>query len=132
VSPTPDPVRQALSDLLRGDSALEELTNGVHHRLAPQGTEPPYTVFHRQAGTAVWTFQSRGSEEALWLVKGVARGNPSQAEAIDAACQELLDGRRLTLPGGQVTVLRDSAVDFGEPKEGALWGHVGSLYRVYV
>lgn len=132
--PAPDPLRDAIHQLLVGDDTLTALLSApeaVRHRLAA-GDEPPYLIFHVQSpGVPVRTFGAV-SEQPLWLVKGVCRGHDaSPAEAINARCQELLDGVKFEVAGAMVTSLRVGGVDYGEPKDGDVFQHVGSLYRIY-
>lgn len=130
----PDPVRVALYERLTGDETLVGLLSAageIHHAKAPAGSEPPYAIFNKQAGTDLWVF-GPSSERAVWLVKGVCRGlKADPAEAIDARCRELLDRTKLAVPDGKFTILRESDVRYGEPSDGEEWWHVGSLYRVF-
>lgn len=130
----PDPVQAAFYGRLHGDETLLGLLaseDGIFERRAPSGSTPPYLVYNRQAGTSIWTFRE-STEEALWLFKGVCRGLSSkQAKAIDTRAQELLHRTKLALTGGMLTILRESAVDYGEESAGETWHHVGSIYRVF-
>jgi hypothetical protein len=67
----------------------------------------------------------------VWLVKGICRGQlATKAEEIDARCQALLHSTQLAVTGGgTLTILRESAVEYGEQDDGEFFQHVGSLYR---
>jgi hypothetical protein len=129
-----DPVRAAIFTCLSGDATLKGLLSdpaAIFHRQAEQGAEPAYVIFQRQAGTVQGVF-GPGNEQAVWLVKGICRGeSATRAEEIDARCQVLLDRVRLSTAGGTLTVLRESAVDYGENVNGDQWHHVGSNYRLF-
>lgn len=130
----PDPVRAALYGCLSGDAALEGLLStpgAIFEEKAPQGTDPPYVIFQRQAGTAQWTF-GPSNERAIWLVKAICRGGSSTpAEEIDTRCEELLDRTQLAVTGGTLTILRESAVSYGEASDGDEWRHRGGFYRIF-
>lgn len=129
-----DRIHAAIYTRLNGDATLKGLaTGGIHHRLAPQGTEAPYVIFQRQAGTSLRTFAPGSTERAVWLVKSVCRGaSATKAEEIDARCQALLDGVKLSPATGRaLTVERHSAVEYGEASDGEQIHHVGSLYRIH-
>ena len=130
----PDPVRAALYGCLAADATLEALLSkpeAIFEEKAPQGTEPPYVIFQRQAGTDQWTF-GPSNERAIWLVKGVCRGGTStSAEEIDARSRELLHRTQLAVPGGILTILRESPVSYGEASDGDEWRHRGGLYRIF-
>jgi hypothetical protein len=130
----PDPVRVALYGRLADDSNLTALLSdptAIFHRKAPAGSVPPYVILNRQSGIERWTF-GEGFQEAMWLVKGICRGeSAAPAEAVDSACRPLLHKVRLDIPGGRLTVIRESDVDYGEPADGEEWQHVGGLYRLW-
>lgn len=132
-----DPVRAALYQRLSGDATLSAIaTGGVHHRKAtnPDGApaDPPYVIFNAMdPAREVWTF-GEGSQRAIWLVKGVCRGrSATKAEEIDARCRALLHKVQIEVPGGHLSVLRESAIDYGDEGDGDPWHHVGSLYRLF-
>lgn len=131
---TADPVRAAIFTHLNSDATLEALLSApgeIHEEKAPPGHEAPYVIFHHQAGTEQLTF-GKGNEQAVWLVKGVCRGLKSTpAEEIDARCSELLHKVRLAVPGGALTILRESLVSYGEDSDGEHWFHRGGLYRLF-
>lgn len=131
--PSPSPTRKALYELLSGDSDLSSIaTGGVYHRVAPENTEPPYVIFHRQAGTEVWSMTDAFKNE-LWLVKGVSRGgSASLAEDIDIRCEELLNDAALSISDSTLLYLRrESTVDYGQADSGEMIHHVGGLYRCF-
>jgi len=132
----PDPVRAALFAHLSADATLKGLLSGpdaIHEAKAPQGTEPPYLIFANQSpGVPLRTFGT-AADRPLWLVKGVCRGESSTpAEEINARCQALLDGEKLTISGSLATVVREGGVSYGEESSGEDWRHRGSLFRIYV
>lgn len=134
VEVAPDPLREAIYQRLIGDSALTSLLSApeaVRHRMA-QDDDPPYLIFQAQVpGVPVRTFGAN-SDQSVWLIKGVCQGfDASPAEAINARCRELFDEAQFDVGGRTVTSLREGATDMGEPKDGELWQHVGSLYRIY-
>jgi hypothetical protein len=128
-----DPVRAAIYKRLDSDATLAALLSGpheIHEEKAPAGTEPPYVIFQHQVGTEQWVF-GEGNERAIWLVRGVCRGATStRAEEIDARCRELLHRTKLAVPGGNLTILRESGVSYGDD-DAEHWYHRGGLYRVF-
>ena len=130
----PDPVRAALYTYLAADDPLTGLLSdpsAIFNAKAPQGTEPPYVIFNLMAGTEIWTF-GEGFQEAVWLVKGVCRGDSAtKAEEIDARCKALLHKVQIGIPGGHLTALRESAVSYGSDADGVSWWHRGGQYRLF-
>lgn len=127
-----NPVRAAIWAALNGDLALANLSTGVHHRRAPQGSPRPYTIFQKQAGTRIWSMRSALKNE-VWFVKGVCRGaDAEEAEAIDARCVEILTDLEIAIEGHEPLYLRpEDDREYSEPDEGgALLYHVGTYYRL--
>lgn len=132
--PAPDPLREAIYQRLIGDATLTALLSSpdaVRHRLS-QGDAFPYLIFQAQIpGVPVRTWGA-SSDQSVWLIKGICQAfDASPAEAINARCRELFDEVQFEVDGHTVTSLREGGVDLGEPKDGELYQHVGSLYRIY-
>lgn len=121
-----NPIRQALFELLNGG-----LDVPVHHKVAPQGSQPPYVVFHRVPGAAINTFGGDPAERDIWVVRAVCKGaSATPAEALAAEVQTLL--HRATLSSGARTAVAifETPVDYPEQDGGTTHHHVGGQYRV--
>lgn len=129
-----DPIREAISAVLTADSELATLTTGIHHRKAPPGSQEPYCVFFKQAGTDAQALSGPALRNQLWAVKGVCRGGEAEAaEDIDQRLQELLDGAPLDVDGMEGLYLqRESDIEFGQDDAGEVIHHAGGSYRVIV
>jgi hypothetical protein len=126
-----NPIRVALFKLLSEDAKLKELaTGGVHPKQAPNGATPPYIIFGNSGEGVVRTFGNGPSlDKEVWYVKGV--GEVAVAEAIDARCQELLDGQELDIEGHHChDVYRIGLIDYSENKDGERFDHVGHEYKI--
>ena len=125
-------VRAALYETLSGGASPPTAATGVYHRRAPQGAEPPYIVFFKQAGTPVHTFTNPLSSE-LWTVKAISLGSSSStAEAIAAEIDAVLHDADLSINGHDHLYLRrESDIDYGEPDGADQYQHVGGVYRLY-
>lgn len=130
-----DPVATAIYARLSGDSDLQALLaepDAIYHEQAPQGSKAPYVVFQLLSGVEQWTF-GEGNERAIWLVKGICRGeDPTPAEEIDERCKALLHRQKIPVPEGRpITVLRESRVAYPEPGDGELVRHRGAKYLIH-
>lgn len=129
-----DPVRNALYDLLTGDTQLTDLLSApdaIHHGRAPQGTDPPFVVFHLQDGRPRWTYDDYTRWD-LWTVKAIDRGmSASTAEDIAARINTLLNDAQLTISDREHLHLRwQSTVSYSEEEAGELWRHEGGVYQL--
>lgn len=124
-------VRTAIAEVLENDAQLALLAPaGVHWSIAPQGIEPPYVIFQKQAGTRTYTFGGPPMLNEVYLVKGV--GDPFQAEAINERCLTLLDGVVLVVNDRELLLrpMPEDDVDYVEVDSGEAYQHVGINYRV--
>lgn len=134
-------VDQALYTALSGATALTALLAGgtadpsVFQFLAPEGQDPPYVVYFKQAGTPRHTFRGVAFENQLYTIKAVTLG-PSAAAAgtIAAAIDAALVDQALTVSGyAHMYLRRDSDIDYPETDPGGQrYHHRGALYRVMV
>lgn len=129
-----NPVRQALYELLAGDSSITDLLSGpgaIYHERAPQTAETPFIIFSKQSGRPAWTFRKPLNFE-YWLVKGVDRdGSASVTEDVASAIEELLNGAELTIDGmDHLYLARESDVDYPEADGGETYRHTGASYKL--
>lgn len=111
-------------------------TGGVFHRLAPEGTVPPYVVFFQQSEIPAYTLGKRSSTVYMVVVKAVVEGYdqvPAQTldAAIDAALTDQLDGIQLDA-GVLASCRRANGIDYVEQDDGRYLQHRGGSYRVMV
>jgi Protein of unknown function (DUF3168) len=128
-----DPIRAALFAVLDGDDTLGELaTGGVWHLRAEAEAAFPYCVFNKQSGLPIRAMGAVAFVNQLWLVKGLCRGSDQgEAEAIDARCEQLLDGAALAIEGFELLGCeRETDVVFPEDDSGETIFHCGALYRL--
>lgn len=135
-----DPVRQAIAAKLLSDPAVTgklAASNAVYQRRAPVNAPHPLIIIHRQAETDEdYTFDGKGLERDLWVVKAVASSATSsapdtQAESIAAAIQASLHFADLTVTGyGVVKPTRRLKVDYGEPDGAEQFVHLGGMYAL--
>jgi hypothetical protein len=125
-----NPVRKALATVMKEDKPLMALaTGGVHYKMAPQGTVPPYVIFFKSSGIPDYAFRGYPIDQDVWLIKGV--GESTVAEDIDKRLKEILDGADLTIEGKAHQDLRHiSDVDFDEVVNGERIDHVGAEYKL--
>jgi len=126
-----NPVRKALSEILKEDAQLKALaTSGVFHRKVPSKTARPYVIFHKSSGVPTWAFDGPSMDKDVWLVKGVA-DDRDEAEDIDARCKALLNGATLNIEGKDHQDLRHiNDVDYDEILDGERVNHVGAEYKL--
>ena len=130
-------VRAGLYQKLSGDvdlGALLSSQQAVYHAQAPSGAAFPYIIFHKQAGTPTYTFQTGGAafDNEVWLVKGIARSTSSNTvDAIAARLDAVLTDGSITISGKSVMWLkRESDVEYLETVDGQQYRHAGALYRL--
>lgn len=131
-----DPFRKALYEKLIGDATLTALLStpeSIYHKLAPEGSEPPYVVYSKVPGQLQWTFAGNPLRWPLWVIKGVDRGGSAgTVEAIDARIEELLTDATLDVEGFNHLYLRRET-DMPEPiatDSGEIVQECGGIYRV--
>lgn len=128
-------VRTALYERLAGDQALTGLLSApdaIYHQVAPQDTETPFVVFHKQTGTPRWQFGGGRVESELWAVRAVdMSASATRAEDIAARLDELLNDAELTIDGATLlAIFRESDIDYPETVGADTYHHVGGVYRV--
>ena len=130
-------VRAGLYQRLTADLDLAALlaTNAsIYHAQAPASAAFPYIVFHKQAGTPTYTFQTGGAafDNEVWLVKGIDRNTSSNTvDAIANRLDEVLTDGNITVSGKEVMYLkRESDVEYLETVEGVQYRHAGAFYRL--
>lgn len=133
-----DPFRKALYEKLTGDATLTALLHSptsVFHKLAPEGSTPPYIVYSKLPGQLQWTFGGNPLRWPLWVIKGVDRGgSASTVEAIDARLEELLTDAPLNVEGYNLLYLRRET-DMPEPiiaDTGEQVHECGGIFRVAI
>ena len=125
----PNPVRVALVTLLKEDSDLSKVSNGVYYGAADATATRPYTIVQKMAGNPHDAFDGPSLDRDVWLVKGV--GSAAQAETIDRCCQKLLRGATLEIEGKANQDLRKIAdVDYVEAEKGETYRHSGAEYKI--
>jgi len=125
-----NPVREAIIDALDDATLALTATAGVHWVQAPQGTEPPYVIVMKVAGTREYTFEGPPILNELYIVKGV--GFADDAEAMDERCQVLLDNVALAVDGRDLLLapMPEVDVNYTDNSSGEVWQHVGTQYRI--
>lgn len=135
-------IRRAIYGKLAGDTTLNGLlgdpapgySKAIYYQIAPSGSEFPYVVFNKQAGTPMYVFRNGkpGYENEVWLVKAIDESRSADvAESVSARIDVLLGDASLTISGGSLMSLRrDSDVDYSELDSGVIYKHAGALYRV--
>lgn len=129
----------AIYNKLTGSTALTALTAGgtaspsIYQWIAPEGQDPPYVVYNKQASTPQHTLSGVAYENAIYTVKGVTLG-PSAAAAgtIASTIDTVLVNQALTISGHTHLYLRRvSDIDYPEAGPGGhRIHHRGAMYRV--
>lgn len=100
----------------------------VYYALAPQGTEPPYVIFQRQAGADEYTFTSQ-TVNTEYVVKVVSNRNwPTEARAAYGTVHNTIQNAALSMTG--FTLLRCERVSTIEYIDPDRYWHVGGIYRI--
>ena len=134
-------VRRAVYGKLAGDTTLNNLlgtpatgySKAIYHNAAPGAAAFPYITFNKQAGTPTEAFSDPSALETdIWQVKAVDKDtSATDAEAVAARVQSLLNDATLSISGGTLLYLRrQSDVEFEEVTDGVRYQHVGALYRL--
>jgi hypothetical protein len=136
VSVSATAVPEAIFARLSTDSALGELLSApeaIFPKVAPEGAEFPFVVFHQLPGVKEHGFHASAAHNQLWFVGVVDRsGDPGVAEAIDRRCEELLDKAELALDGAHlIGLFRESDLPGFEIDGGELVADAGGIYRVW-
>jgi hypothetical protein len=103
-------------------------TPPAYYALAPQGTQPPYTVFQRMAASDEYTFDS-ATVSSRYMVKAISnRQWAGEAAAVYEDVHTALQGRHLNIAG--FTALRcERSTGIQYQDKDRFW-HVGGIYRV--
>jgi hypothetical protein len=127
-----NPVRDAINDVLTGDTELTTLaTGGIHWQMAPSKRKPPLVIFSMSASNRTdRSFGDDGFRNEIYLVKGV--GFADDAEAINERCEELLADVELSLASRSLRLapMPEGAVSYVEETDGEEYSHEGTNYRV--
>lgn len=104
--------------------------------VAPQGAEPPYTVFQYQGGGDLMeSGAARVWSSLLFLVRVIDKTNTigaalrTAADEIDA---RLHDKSGTTADGRVVSCVRTEPFQLAEVDQGVQYRHLGGIYRLYV
>ncbi len=131
-------VEEWLYQTLAGDPTLRALVGDrVYAYQAPHEARYPLVVFSRQAGRDVrGVGPSRILANEIYQVKVIGRGSAVGFAALKAIADRvdtLLQGSSGAVADGQVlSCVRESAVSYVETEEGAVYCHLGGLYRIQV
>lgn len=135
-------VRVALYSKINVNNVTTLATGGIHHLIAPNGTNKPYVIFNRQAAADVTRAfaYSLVAENDLWLIKAVCDEDCSTTKEPQELNDDILEavetaiGNSLTLAGGSEvwSVERVSDIpEYIEIKGDRLIFHNGFLLRVW-
>lgn len=103
-------------------------TPAAYYALAPQGAQPPYTIFQRMSGSDEYTFNSVGVATD-YVVKVVSnRQWLGEAYAAYGSVHTALQGKQLTVSG--FTALRCERRTTIEYQDNDRFWHVGGIYRI--
>ena len=136
-------VRTALYAKLNVSGVTTLAPGGVHHMLAPEGTERPYVVFNRQGSApVVRAFCNKLiAEDDVWLIKAVTDEDCSTTKEPQELAFDILNaaetalGDSLTLSGGSETWMVERVSDipeFFETVNDRAIFHAGFILRVVV
>lgn len=136
-----DPVSLAfalINSTLRADSAFMAAVAGVYQGMAPDvAYTRPFCVMTYQSGqdtnsaTGAYRILSRLVMQAQ--IVGLASDGAAVRSAF-ARLDALLmpNGRALLEQGGTLALYRTGTISYDESISGAIWTHLGALYRVEV
>lgn len=128
-------VRRALYSKLTGDTTLTALlsaSTAIYHAVAPDTADYPFVIFNKQSGVPRYTFAAKAFDNELWLVKGVDRNSTANAaDDIASRLDALLTDGALTISGEtQMSLRRESDVEYTETEGDQTYRHAGALYRL--
>ena len=135
-----DPITPAftlVNSTLTGDATLMALISGVYQGVAlPVAYTKPYIVVNLQSAVDTLTATAVRMLTRLILQVQVV-GKASDGAAVRSAfarADALLqpNGQPLRLQVGTLCLYRTGAVSYDEVISGAIWTHLGGLYRVEV
>ena len=129
-------LEKALYSALSGDATLTGLLSSataIYQGVAPDGADPPYVVYGKQANTKTYTFGAKAWDNSLYLIKAVdERPSAARAGTIQDRLEVLLTDAALTVTGRTHLYLRpETDVDYPEVDQGRTTWHRGHLYRIY-
>lgn len=122
--------------ILSVDATLVGLVGSrIYRGMAPLNATFPCVVFFYMPGgqdvrgTGTYNIMVSG----YWVIKAIDRNNsPASAGTIADRIDTLLHGQSGAVSGGAVLAcVRDEPVSFTELVDGALYQHVGGMYRIY-
>ena len=126
-----------LYSTLSGDSTLLGYApGGVWRYIAPTGTATPYIILQPQSPNDKITMNAiRIFSDDAFQVKAVAPETQFQA-MINASnrIDTLINNKPVTtITGGTLLAcFRERELEYNEIVNGALWQHMGGLYRLYI
>lgn len=127
-------LRTALAQKLAASSSVTSIaTGGIYHSVAPAQATYPLVIFNQQSNTRfVQSFGDRGGRNSLWMVKGVAVGeNSDAADNLSAAIEALLNEGTLSVSGGTLYRMHwEQDVQYTELEDGEQIRHSGGMYRI--
>lgn len=130
-------IRTALYNKLNVAGVTASLGSGsasIVHGVAQPTALYPIVVFNKQSSVNANRFGGEAYRDQLWLVKAVSKGTSSStAEDVDKAINDLLNFGSLTITGGDdMSLMRESDVDYVETVGSDTYRHHGALYRLRV
>ena len=118
-------------------SATSGVTSACGTRIffdvAPDGTQFPFVIFSKQAGTKTRAFQTpEAFKREVWMIKCVDRGSSSvTAETVAAAIDAAFDGGTLSVAGKTLADLHHTAdLDYLETVGDQTYRHHGRSFAV--
>ena len=150
-------VRKALYGKMAGDGTLTGLlssrkapgrSQNIYYAYAPDGAGFPCVIFHKQAGTPLYTFKTgttagdahAAADNEIWMIKGVAHDDYEIAaedpltasDNIASRLDVLLTDGTISISGAsQLYLRRESDVSYVETSDGESYYHHGGLYRLW-
>lgn len=134
-------VRQAIYQHLTGSAPLAALASGgVHYAVAPQGTNFPFVVFSEHLSKPETTLGSYEQDNAVWLIKALAKNSSSKsgaesADEIRELVRELLKDALLNVAPHELIFCRrapKSGVAYAEKTDDDMVYTAGDFYRIEV
>jgi hypothetical protein len=124
----------AVYSALSSDSTLTTLLGGtaIYPGKAPQGTDFPYVVYQKLAGTKTFTMAAKAWDEPVYAVKAVD-DNGTRAGSVAARIETVLTDAALSVSGRTTMYCRpETDVDYPEINQGKTTWHRGHTYRLFV